>query len=284
MGYTTKDGPISVSREEILDLPSLDAVTEHILNLLQDSMTSFDEVTEAIRKDSALSSYLLRSASVLASGKAWDQLELPNAVKLLGLKKIQALTLFHSSNRTYSTPEPEGFSRDAFWKYSLATGLFSELIAKRVGFSQTDRNRVFSAGHLHAVGIGYLDEHFPDHFKTIIGRYKQRDAQLPTIERETVGLTHGEIGAEIFNAWDLPEMYAKVARFYHSPSREQDPIIDVVHMASNLSKAKGYEIGFDESTLYLEGKVPSRLGLTEDAVHELLHDTFPSQFADFDPL
>ncbi len=283
MGYTAEDGEFSVTREQILNLPSLDAVTEHILSLLRDSMTSFDDVTDAIRKDSALSSYLLRSAAVLASGKAWDQLELHNAVKILGLKKIQALTLFHSSHRTYTTPEPDGFSRDEFWKYSLATGLFSELIAKRIGFSQTDQNRVFSAGHLHAVGIGYVDEHFPDQFKTIIRRYRQKNAQLPTIERDVIGYTHGEIGAEIFDAWDLPEVYANVARNYLSPSKEQDPIVDVVHMASNLSKAKGYDIGFEESTLYLEGKVPSRLGLSEQAVRELLRDTFPARFTEFEP-
>ncbi|HEY9198405.1 MAG TPA: HDOD domain-containing protein, partial [Gammaproteobacteria bacterium] len=79
----------------------------------------------------------------------------------------------------------------------------------------------------------------PDSAAGILRRARNEIAPLHTIEQETLGFDHGEVGAELMQAWHLPASLVDAIRFHHIPQLAEQHRLEtaLVHLADVITCA-----------------------------------------------
>lgn len=266
--------------EKIDAIPALSSVTDRIVDLVNDESTTVEDLEQAIRTDPGLSSRVLRFANARYYGHEGKVTAVKRAVNILGFKTVRSIALTYGMEEKYTAPELQSFPRNQFWLYSLGVALCSELIAEKLNYEDYRQGELFSAGHLHAVGKSILDQHLHRDFIRIMQKTKKDDVPMYQAEREVVGLTHCEIGEAVLRKWGLPSVIVDAAGQYYDPGEDASEEVIIVHLASVLTKTKGYGFSGDQYLGYLhEGKV-DKLGLSDEEFERLLQEEYPGEFED----
>lgn len=172
-----------------------------VLALLRNVDSSLQDIEELIRVDSALTTDIVKSANSLLYGSGEKVTSLDRALQRVGFKEsIRLVNL--SVAKTVSRRELiyYGITAEDYWSESLFNGLLMESLANATQMG--DPSEAYTAGLLRYVGRLVINE---------ILRNMRSDvlwdglAQLDGWERETIGLTHADVGAKLLRAWNLPE-------------------------------------------------------------------------------
>ncbi len=236
---------------KIIDLPTLSIVANNIILITQNPKSSALEVGRAISQDQALVSKILRIANSTFYGFPRKISTIPHAVVILGFANIRNLVLTASIFDTFQSKEGDGyFDREGFWKHSLACGVTSKLIAKRLGIKNLEE--VFIWGLLHDLGKLILDAYFREDFTRVVFLVKEKEILIRDAEQQLLGFDHAAVGSLVANKWNLPPAVIKAIRFHHNPplANESMRIVAIVHLADILCRAIGMGNGGDS-------KVPS---------------------------
>lgn len=264
--------------EKIDAIPALPSVTDRIVELVNDEETTVDDLEQAIRTDPGLSSRVLKFANARYYGHEGKVTNVKRAVNILGFKTVRSIALTYGMEEKYTAPELQSFPRDQFWLYSLSVGIGSELIAEALNYDEETRSELFSAGHLHAAGKSILDQHLHREFIRIMQKTKKNDMPMYEAEREVTGLTHCEIGAEVLDNWSLPELIVDCARYYYEPHKTDQDEVTIVHLASVLTKTKGFGFSGDQDLSYLNEDEVDKLDLSDEQFENILHEQLPDEF------
>lgn len=201
---------------KIIDLPTLSIVANNIILITQNPKSSALEVGRAISQDQALVSKILRIANSTFYGFPRKISTIPHAVVILGFANIRNLVLTASIFDTFQSKEGDGyFDREGFWKHSLACGVTSKLIAKRLGIKNLEE--VFIWGLLHDLGKLILDAYFREDFTRVVFLVKEKEILIRDAEQQLLGFDHAAVGSLVANKWNLPPAVIKAIRFHHNP-------------------------------------------------------------------
>lgn len=236
---------------KIIDLPTLSVVANNIILITQNPKSSALEVGRAISQDQALVSKILRIANSTFYGFPRKITTIPHAVVILGFANIRNLVLTASIFDMFQSKGGDGyFDREGFWKHSLACGVTSKLIAKRLGIKNLEE--VFIWGLLHDLGKLILDAYFREDFTRVVFLVKEKEILIRDAEQQLLGFDHAAVGSLVANKWNLPPAVIKVIRFHHNPplANESMRMVAIVHLADILCRAIGMGNGGDS-------KVPS---------------------------
>jgi len=236
---------------KIIDLPTLSVVANNIILITQNPKSSALEVGRAISQDQALVSKILRIANSTFYGFPRKISTIPHAVVILGFANIRNLVLTASIYDMFQSKGWDGyFDREGFWKHSLACGVTSKLIAKRLGIKNLEE--VFIWGLLHDLGKLILDAYFREDFTRVVFLVKEKEILIRDAEQQLLGFDHATVGSLVANKWNLPPAVIKAIRFHHNPplANESMRIVAIVHLADILCRAIGMGNGGDS-------KVPS---------------------------
>ena len=231
---------------KITDLPTLSIVASNIIQITQNPKSSALEVGRAISQDPALVSRILRISNSTFYGFPGKISTIPHAVVILGFVNIRNLVLAASISKMFSSKGGDGyFDREGFWKHSLACGVTSKLIAKRLGMKNLEE--VFIWGLLHDVGKLVLDTYFNEEFTRVVCLVKEKDILLRDAEQELLGFDHAAVGGIVADRWNLPPALTKVIRFHHDPTEANESMrmVAIVHLADVLCRAIGVGNGGD---------------------------------------
>lgn len=264
--------------KQVESAPGLRTVTRKVIQLLDGKFTSFEAVEDAIRLDQTLVVQILRFANARYYGKAGDVGSLRQAIQLLGLNSVQSIAIQHELDRQYTVPENPAFPRDEFWQYSLATGVCAELIADELGYNGDQKRESFSAGHIHAVGKAIIDQYMPEEFTRIIRRTKTDDIPMYQAENDVLGITHCEVGARVFEKWNLTPSLVETARHYYQPPPDASQIVYVVHLASALIKTKQYGFSGDYDISYFDEDRLKGFEFPVGLLEKILSERLPEKY------
>jgi len=231
---------------KITDLPTLSIVASNIIQITQNPKSSALEVGKAISQDPALVSRILRIANSTFYGFPGKISTIPHAVVILGFVNIRNLVLAASISKIFSSKGGEGyFDREGFWRHSLACGVTSKLIAKRLGMKNLEE--VFIWGLLHDVGKLVLDAYFKEDFTRVVCLAKEKEVLLRDAEQELLGFGHAEVGGIVADKWNLPPALIKVIRFHHNPTEANESMrmAAIVHLGDVFCRAIGIGDGAD---------------------------------------
>ena len=237
---------VKIKLERIHDLPTLPVVANNIVQITRNPKTSALEVGMAISQDPALSSKVLKSANSAFYGFPRKISTINHAIVVLGFANIRNIVLTASIFDVLTSEGGDNrFDREGFWEHSLACGVTSKLLARRLGITNADE--AFIWGLLHDLGKIVLDTYFSDDFTRVISLVREKGILIRDAEQQLLGSDHAEVGAAVAEKWNLPSTLIKVIRFHHNPSRANESmrIAAIIHLADALCRAIGIGNGGD---------------------------------------
>jgi putative nucleotidyltransferase with HDIG domain len=217
-------------------LPSLDAVTQKLSQVLAAKKISLSRLFDLVQYDPALSSKIIAVANSAWHNRGVPIVNLKRAMIALGLEEVKDVlicALFYDG-----VLKKCGLRREhvfLLWKHSLLAAFAARAIASQ---EQKDTEKAFTAGLLHDIGKVPLQLLF--HYSG--DGEKVTWDNVCAKERERFGTDHQEIGFYMATEWKLPEEYRHAMRLHHETS-EGPPLAEVVKQANILMVAQTEDQG-----------------------------------------
>lgn len=256
-------------------LPRVSPLVSEILSLLDDPEgVELDTVVALLAK---LPGFEEAALSVINSAHfplAREVRSLREAVVYLGMSNVCYLliALLTKAMLPASQGRSEVFVRETYWRHCVGTSVASQKLAREVG--RGDRYKLFTYGIVHDLGIAILDVCFPDR----LDRLHQQLCRGPTLddaEAECLdGTSHGEIGAAVFERWNVPADVCQAIRYHHHPDRLPEPVedLDLLYVADAVSMSYYQRLLGAHPTSQLDRPVLKRVGVGRDTIDWLQQD------------
>lgn len=263
-------------RDTILErakgLPQLPATAVQAVQMLQDPGAEMSALVRALELDPGLTTDILRYANSATMGGDRSVDSVQQALVRLGFVRVLQIVLTATVGPMAQT-EVKGYdlSSGELWQHSVVVAICAECIQKHLDLP-ADRS-VFTAGLLHDIGrivLATLDDEAANEIaRTAFEQGKSFD----TAENEILGIDHAELGSFLLEEWKLPAHIVEVVRWHHDPDAMPEPslLVDVVHVADNLSIMTGIGIGRDGLQYHTSSRAAERLGINPDNAEEIVY-------------
>jgi putative nucleotidyltransferase with HDIG domain len=230
-------------------MPLLSLVLTRALGLLaRGDDVEVKDLSSVIEEDVVITGSLLSIAnSALYCGNSRVASVRPAIVRL-GLRKTRNVLLGLTVSRCFTSVRGSGpWSSSRFNSHSLAVATLSDLIVQSVPSEHAEW--AFMAGLLHDIGLPLIAVGLPEQFRAITMQ-AGGEVDLVEREREVLGFTHFDLGAEMLARWNCPPLVQEATRFGDNmevPRERPLSLGAVVKTASLLADASGISILFDSS-------------------------------------
>ena len=204
---------IELILQQLEQFPTLPAVAVQVIRATANDQASANDVVPLISSDVSLTARILQLVHRADMGVRAEVNTVERAVVLLGFEAVRSAVLALSIFETFSHPSSanQPFSREEFWKHSLAVGCCAELLAeaqlaakgREMGASTAE---AFVCGLLHDLGKVALDAILPKSFARVVEATDLLRGNIADVERSVIGLDHMVVGKRLAERWELPLM------------------------------------------------------------------------------
>ena len=262
-----------------LELASLPEVVMRTIDLINDPNTSAAAIGQVLSEDPGLTARLLKIVNSPFYGFPSRIDTVSRAITVIGTLELLDLILATSVVKAFRGIPTDLIDMDSFWEHSLYTGLVARVLAGRMRAPNTER--YFVAGLLHDIGSLAMYRQMPDSSATILRRARSELAPLHSIEQETLGFDHGEVGAELMRAWHLPDSLVEAIRFHHTPQIAEQFRLEtaLIHLADVISCAVHSSANETGRIPPMEPQAWALTGLQADIIESVINET-DAQFED----
>jgi putative nucleotidyltransferase with HDIG domain len=245
-------------------LPTLPRLLEGVVEALEDPEVDFENVAELIEVDQSLTSQILRLANSAFYGAQGTIAGVTQALVMLGAAVTRSLVI-STSVLDIRQVEVQGF-----WEHSIGSAVAAGAISKLTGLGNPEE--VTAAGLLHDIGKVVLYKELPDAFGYILYRAQTENQRFRDVERDVLGLDHGEIAAWLVEKWNFPTCLAEPIMYHHTPAlaHRAREATAIVHVANTLVRGLGYGSGGDARIPPIEPRAWARLKLTPAVLDRIL--------------
>ncbi len=226
-------------------LPPFSPVVRLLLtNLSADSDdVPLAKLAALIEEDIVISGKVLSVVNSARYGRSQRICSVRQAVSRLGVDALRNLVLGLSVNRIWSGLRvPDNFSMLRFNRHALATAMLSDILAQRIAVRQSEG--AFVAGLFHDVGQLVLVSLFPKAYSHILETVPPEEVE--DLERQSFGLTHGEVSGLATALWKLPLAVQNAVRSHENPpaivdpnAKSDIPLEYIVHIADGFVSTLG---------------------------------------------
>ena len=220
------------------NLPSLPTLFNEIVQKIQDSNASLEDVGTVIGKDIGMSVRVLQLVNSAYFGLARRITSVERAVAYLGLETISTLVLSVDIFKQFDSAGMSRFSAERLWDHSMRSAVLAKTIAADVGMDRLAADDTFTAGMLHDVGLLVLAARMPDKLEIVLSAIQDTGGDVMMAELDVLGVTHADIGAYLLGLWGLPVTIVEAAAYHYEPAAVGQTKLDtpgVVHVAGALS-------------------------------------------------
>ena len=249
------------------DPPVLPQGIVQLLRLLRDPDSEVAEIAKALEWNPGLVVGVLRTVNSAATGLRRKVDSVPHAVSLMGRAQLEHLVLGVAVQNTLPTPATRGFEAPRFWHMAFFRACLGRALAERL--HPATKSLSFTGGLLQDLAVPLLVQARTDTYDPVLARWHaDPNSELQVLERETLGWSHDEVGADLANAWELPEPLIHIIAHQHDHAGASDEeLLPAMRLVSFLRETE-CEHGF---AALLE-VADERYGLAADDVRELLND------------
>ncbi|MFN4244005.1 MAG: HDOD domain-containing protein [Tepidisphaerales bacterium] len=239
-----KEKRVELVLQQLEELPTLPAVAVRVLEATSSESTSARDVVSLIASDPALTTRVLKLVHRADLGVRAEVNSVERAVVLLGFEAVRSAVLavslfdtFPAETRDGAESAPArggaaggerrnegsgersmaggggggggGFSREGFWRHSIAVASCCELLAAALRGTWGKDVRVepaeaFVCGLLHDIGKVALDSCLPKSFAKVVEATELLRGNIADLERQIIGLDHMVVGKRLAEKWKLP--------------------------------------------------------------------------------
>jgi HD-like signal output (HDOD) protein len=235
------------------------------------------DVVEVIERDASLTLRTLAVANSTLFATACDIDTVSRAAGFLGERTILALAM-NGGAKDLLAKELAGYrsASGTLWTSGLRTAIASQQIARRATVP-IDGALAYTGAILRDIGKVVASDLLND-AGGVDGLVDQREASddFCSIERQSVGFDHCQVGAMVCDHFGLPAVLGEVAHHHHDPcgaSEEAWPIVACVHVADAISMMAASEQSIDNMAYRLAPEAVDFLGLEGGGFEEVICET-----------
>jgi putative nucleotidyltransferase with HDIG domain len=264
--------------DDTLELASLPAVVLRALELLNAPDSSAADIGQVISEDPALSVRLLRIVNSSFYGFPSRIETISRAITIVGTLEITDLVLGSSAVEAFAGLPNDLIDMQQFWEHSLYAGVVARVLARHHRAPNTER--FFVSGLLHDIGSLVLYHQRPAESRRAL-ELARAGRPLHEVEREILGFDHSDVGAELMQAWNLPEAFIEAARHHHRPSEAQQFPLEtaMVHLADVIAAGAHLTGSGTNQVPPLEPRAWELTGLALDITESVIEEA-DRQYAD----
>jgi putative nucleotidyltransferase with HDIG domain len=259
---------------KLRDIPTLPLVAVRVNELINDPNSSSADIAQVLKKDQVLTAKVLRLVNSGYYAIPGGVTDVQRALAFLGFNTIAQLVLSLSVFSMFSKLGDGELSMLDFWQHALATGVCTEVLAKRLKYPRPEE--AFTCGLLHDIGKLVLHEIDPDRLSQIIRTARERQCSFSEVEKEWDLPGHSYLGEVIATKWGLPQVIRLAIRHHHQDVSRMNtilgsvkPMIHMVRLANQLVVKQQVGRSGDFSKGEVIPEMLSNLGLHEPDLEEI---------------
>ena len=205
-------------------------------------------LADLISLDPVLSCRIIQTANSPFYRRANTVGTVPLAMVIVGVKQVQEV-LVDTIRAARSTQAFSGFaavSRD-FWQHAVVVGRIAEMLRDVIRVNTSAD--LYLCGLLHDLGMLVLDGMSPNFYPQFV-RPSEEMQDMVRVERDYIGVDHGQAGVWLAEGIGLPQPYLDVMHFHHMPEKattNQVPVA-LVNLANIFAAMKGACMGQPQVT------------------------------------
>ncbi len=207
------EGPSGVI-SSLKSLPVMPKAYQKVIDAFNDPYCSPRTIGRMISSDIGLSAKILQVANSGFQGGAVKIVDPVRAVVHLGLKAVEALVLTSGIFSKLSESLVERFFAEGLQQHCARVGMYSRMICESFKMCEEDLETATMAGILHDTGKMVLIAQFPDEYFEVIEKSRKEGLSLFEVERESLGVTHCELGGSLLELWGLPNNIIECATYH----------------------------------------------------------------------
>ncbi|MDH3347801.1 MAG: HDOD domain-containing protein [Desulfobulbaceae bacterium] len=246
--------------------PVFDRTGLQIQQKLATETPDIKAIEKLITCDQTLTSGVLRMANSAFFRGISKISTVRDAIVRLGMNQTANIALLSSQKNMFQTKDPSIKAiLTSIWKHSVGCAMGAHWIATTCNL-HSKAQEAFTAGLLHDMGKLYILSIAAELIRT-----QQIDPKsYEVILKEAINTLHGHYGYTLLHLWNIPEMYAIVARDHHM--EEFDPkndLLVIIRLADLACNKLG--VGTRERTniILAASSEADHLGLSEIKTAEL---------------
>ena len=213
-------------------LPSLPAVVAEVLKATGRQDADLSKLSEIVSKDAALVARILRAVNSSHYGVRHRITSIGQALPVLGLRNLRTLLMGLSVFPAMKKGRPPVLDHGACCRRSLYSAAAARMWADRLKVADSDD--CFLAALLMDIGVLAMAEAAGQSYAEVLGK-AERHADLDSLEREHLGLSHAEVGAVLARQWQLPGNLIEPIRFHHDPGAAPEGAARAIARVARLS-------------------------------------------------
>jgi HD-like signal output (HDOD) protein/prolyl-tRNA editing enzyme YbaK/EbsC (Cys-tRNA(Pro) deacylase) len=263
---TTHEEAMRRKVEAVNDLPPMPGLAAEIIRIRNNPYAHVSELSAVIEQDPSLSAQVIRySTSPLYAYQGKITSVDQAIVRVLGMDFVQDLAFGLSLGRAFNNPRSGPLGLDNFWQHSLYAAALTQALCNQIDYASRPPASIgYLAGLLHNFGILLLGHLFPAQFERLnTAILTEPDRSLQEVERESIAVSHTELGLWLMDAWDMPREIVEAVGEHHNAEHRGDYSVfaNLVYIANALLRRHG--IG-DAESMAIPDELLARFGLTDE--------------------
>ena len=199
------------------DVPSPPAMYFDIREQVEQNQGDLSGMAQIAAKDPSLVARILKTANSGFYGLPRTISSLEEGLSLIGTDALLGMVL---AVHLYSGLPPPGLKLEVLWQHCAQVSQLARQIARLEGANQQIQSECAVAGLLHDIGLLVLLENEPTLYQPLWLRCNGDELVLADLERDTFGITHGELGSMILKLWSLPDTIVNAVADSHTLAYE----------------------------------------------------------------
>lgn len=202
-------------------LPSLPHVLIEIYKELESETAGIERMIQLLETDPGLTARTLQIGNSAYYGAAKQITRVEDAILRVGPFDLWALLISTEVKSLFFGIRPDLMDMNSFWQHSLFTACACRVFAEQQ--RQDSAGELFVAGLIHDVGKLLFLQMMPIEYADVINRHIGGD-EGAELEVELLGIDHGQLGARLFENWELPGILIKLTAGHHTKSSPSEQV------------------------------------------------------------
>lgn len=202
-------------------LPSLPHVLIEIYKELESQTAGIERIIQLLETDPGLTARALQLGNSAYYGSTKQITQVEDAILRVGPFDLWALLISTEVKSLFFGIRPDLLDMSSFWRHSLFTACACRILAeqRRVGWA----GDLFIAGLIHDIGKLLFLQLTPIEYADVLNRYSGGD-EGAVLEQELLGVDHAQLGAQLFNNWQLPPALVELTAGHHTASASAEQV------------------------------------------------------------
>lgn len=219
-----------------LELSSLPDIYNRISHLLNDDDSTHEQITEVIQSDPALSVRILKVVNSSFYGYPQQISTIIQAIGILGRRSLRNIILSTIIAGMCRRMSNDIFEMETYWQHSVRTAVLSKLLVLHSD-RKAEAESIFIAGLLHDIGKLVIAHQLPEQASQIQIQELESEQSPWQVEKNILGFDHTELGAQLVQQWNLPDVLVETIRYHHEPQQAPNcqTCCYIIHLADRLA-------------------------------------------------